>query len=290
MKKISMLGITCEFCEITPQDAAFLLKQNKKNRPPMKHLVLRFSRIMVRNEWALTGQPIIFSDKDELLDGQHRLLGCIDSGVNIKVCIIRGIPASAFPHIDQGVKRTAGQVLAIDEVLNYNMTAMAAKLVCVYLRDPEMRGGSKNQIEANEIRQFVKDHPKIQDSVILALPSYKITSVGALAFVHWISAQIDERSADEFVEGLASGEGLTKGDPRLVLRNKLIANRTSKSRLKQREERALLIIACNKFYASETVQYVRWVGKGRGKQPFPKFVTKEDLLLAAEETPLLVAE
>lgn len=46
-----------------------------------------------RNEWRMNGATIVFNEKGELIDGQHRLHGIVKAGKAVHSLVVRGVPA-----------------------------------------------------------------------------------------------------------------------------------------------------------------------------------------------------
>lgn len=109
-----------EIREITPDEAYDMLSINTRNRPMNKNLVLEYARQMKEGLWQLNGEPIIISDGNVLLDGQHRLAAIKKSNVSQKMIIIKGVDGDAFKTIDTGKTRTAGDIFALNGIPNAN--------------------------------------------------------------------------------------------------------------------------------------------------------------------------
>jgi hypothetical protein len=99
---------------ITPETAAAYLKHNKVNRRIRPNRVNVLAGAMKRGEWMLTHQGIAFDSEGNIIDGQHRLLACVKSGVAFTVCVTRNLPNAAFSVMDQGDRRTHADALRAD--------------------------------------------------------------------------------------------------------------------------------------------------------------------------------
>jgi len=73
---------------ITPEIAAAYLKRKGANRNISHLRVQRYAREMQRGDWLLTGEAIKFCN-GQLMDGQQRLLAVIESGVSVRMPVIR---------------------------------------------------------------------------------------------------------------------------------------------------------------------------------------------------------
>ena len=69
-------GLTFKVVDVDRMMAdRWLNTKNVHNRPIYEKLVDTYANGMKHDEWHFNPQPIIFSDTDKLLDGQHHLAG-----------------------------------------------------------------------------------------------------------------------------------------------------------------------------------------------------------------------
>jgi len=103
-KKIEVYAKT-----ITPDMATTLLKGNIGNRNPSKSHVNHIAKQMRKGRWQLTPSPIMMTKSGRILDGQHRLLGCQQSGrtIEFSFAVVPDEDANEiFKVLDQGKKRS----------------------------------------------------------------------------------------------------------------------------------------------------------------------------------------
>jgi len=108
---------------ITPEKAQEYLKTSIGNRPISKPVVHSYSDTMKKGGWLLNGMCIIFDVDGHLIDGHHRLLAVIDAGIPVRFDVCRGANRDSFTTYDCGRHRTIGQLLAMQDVKNYNLVA-----------------------------------------------------------------------------------------------------------------------------------------------------------------------
>lgn len=95
---------------VTPEIAKYFLGMNTQNRSVRKTHVEYFSRMLKEGSWQLTHQGIAISDDGVLLDGQHRLMAIVASGVGADIQVTTGMPSNMFHAIDCGIGRTAKDI------------------------------------------------------------------------------------------------------------------------------------------------------------------------------------
>jgi hypothetical protein len=130
---VSTLGpLRSQWIEVTPALAKKWLENNFRNRPLREDTVKAYARDMALGQWVYTHQGIAFNDKDELIDGQHRLKAVILSGVEmVRMMVTFGLPSkvdgtemTTMDAVDRGATRSVGDQLVIQHGFkNGSMTA-----------------------------------------------------------------------------------------------------------------------------------------------------------------------
>ena len=119
---------------VTPETAMELIGANYKNQRNVKDTnVSKLAQVMKRGEWnPYVGDLVRMTRDGILVDGQHRMLAVIESGVTCRFLFAGNFDLSDFPHIDTGVSRSAADSLGSTP----NATKCAATLKAVAaLRD-----------------------------------------------------------------------------------------------------------------------------------------------------------
>lgn len=218
--------VTCAVEKITPQVALEMLKANLANRPIRKHRVNLYAVDIAEGTFVLSGESIIVDWDGNLLNGQHRLLGCIKADTPFESVVVRGVDPAAFDHIDTGMGRTGGDILRKMGVLRYNSVAAAIRLVLGYesgsmSNTQEMLISTRRSILEHEIsvHRSVYDH-FAQHHAASQRIGMNLTVVIAFGVLTSRRASIDD--VERFLGPLFNGVGLEHGDPRLALRTWLV--------------------------------------------------------------------
>ena len=117
--------------KISPQKAREFLATSRGNRPISTVTVNKYASVMKNGGWLLNGQCIIFDTEGHLMDGHHRLNAVIKASTPVPFGVLRGVPSVSFTTIDCGRQRTAGHVLAMSGVKNYNSVCAISTAVHV---------------------------------------------------------------------------------------------------------------------------------------------------------------
>jgi hypothetical protein len=92
---------------ITPRVARDLLgAKNTGNRRINRENKKKLIRAIESEDFMLTGETIIFDRSGNIVDGQHRLEACVESGESIETYVAFGVDPKAFAIVDDGKNRT----------------------------------------------------------------------------------------------------------------------------------------------------------------------------------------
>jgi len=149
---------------ITPEVAEEYLKKNLtgRNRNLSQSTVASYAATMKRGEWKLNGESIKFDTDGVLTDGQHRLEAVKKSGCTIQALVVREVSPEAFATYDCGRSRTAGQIIGMQGIQNYNAVAVIVNSLYA-LRTNKMsfdntkRGFSTSRVSKLTNDQIIKE-------------------------------------------------------------------------------------------------------------------------------------
>lgn len=222
-------AVTSQAVLMTPELASGYLSRNKRNRPLRKGRVERYARDMAEGRWQLNGETVIVSDQDNLMNGQHRLEAVVKAAVPVWMMLTTGVPEAAFSTMDAGLTRTAGDVLGMRGVLNFNQVAAVAR-ICLNYRDGVGLSTPRTNLE---IEEAVDAHPEIETYVSSHNKIYNLAHSSIVIAICYIAQRFGTdtvNSVDDFVRGVSTGINLDEFDARLTYRNKIIAMTADKQR------------------------------------------------------------
>lgn len=235
-------SITQRLETITPDRARSMLEKNEHNRKVSPHLVRAYAEAMLSGRWRLNGETIKIGRNGEALDGQHRLLACVQSQIPLVTFVVYNLDPDTFDTIDIGKKRTGGDILGIEGYKN--ATALSAAVRWITVLESGKRAINTIRMAPDEIRLRLAADPEIESSVTFGLRARKVLAPGIAGALHFLFRRKDEEAARCFFIDLGSG-ALPSGDSVLALRERLISDRLKKSKLDAEEIIALSIRAWN---------------------------------------------
>lgn len=253
-------SLSVKIKKITPADARAMLEKNTNNRPISRKHVLRYMKAMQEGEFHFNGETIKFDSNGQLIDGQKRLTACVETDIPFTTVVVEGLPPAAFNSIDLGEHRKAWQMLARDGHENASQLAAALMYLSWY------SNGWTRRVTPTPNSQYMvlSEHPKIKEALAdaceLAPRKGGVIGRSILAFMLYTTSQSDSELSKRFWRAVATGEGLKSGEPEYLLRERMIRNLASKSKMHVDEIVALCIKAWN----------AKKAGKPLGVLKFPR--------------------
>lgn len=256
---------------ITPDLAREYLGFNTHNRNTRGRVVTAYATDMTNGDWVWNGEAIKFDKDGNLHDGQHRLMAIIESGVTVKMLVVRGLAPEAQETMDGGPKRTFSDALKLRGELNYVSLAATIRAIAAYEAG---RGGyiSMDRKHTNaQLSQLLEKYPWIREGMSvcrgaqthLSMP----TSVSGLTW--FLFTQLDEEDTDHFFKRLCSDENHQAGDPIYTLRRLLLISVDARGARNVRYLTAVTIKAWNKYRRGERCEQLMFRTGGARPEAFP---------------------
>lgn len=116
----ALASVRSQWMQVDPDTARRWLNNNFRNRPIAEDTVNAYARDMLGGVWVPTHQGVAFNDREELIDGQHRLHAIIRSGITVRMMVTFGLPShiqgremTTMDAVDRGRTRTVADQLKI---------------------------------------------------------------------------------------------------------------------------------------------------------------------------------
>ena len=241
-----------------------MLDQNTANRPVDPRHVKLLADEMRSGRWKENGETIKCGC-GKLVDGQHRLLAVIESGVTIVVWLIENLSADVFDTIDIGKRRSAADTLAVRGEKQCKSLAAALTLLDQYATG---RMDRYVRYTNSEVMDLVDKYPEMRESVRICRETNGLIPPRVLTACHYLFARKNQSDADSFIEQLISGAAMVKGSSVYVLRSYLMTNSMRKAKVPGNYIMALLIKAWNRR-KDGNVSFIRYRTQGDSPESFP---------------------
>jgi hypothetical protein len=263
--------------QVTPKKAAELLRRNSENRSQRDSKVAAYAAEMDAGRWDLSWDAIAIDDEGTLRNGQHRLAAVLRSGRTVPFLIVEGVPAVASDVGDRGIYRTIADIFYLHEVPNAKSIAAMARSIWILETRGILAGGmgaQTRQFTYREAADVLDRHPGMQDHThALQVPALTPSQSCTLSYV---LNYIDNDDARAFLAVLTTGtddeSAPATGDPRLVVRDRLLRSIASKNRrddLSLKEAMQIIILAWNAWRAGETPTRFNWRAGGSSPSKVP---------------------
>jgi len=265
-----MSKVTTKIVNITAEYAKKLLStehESQMRRRNERH-VANLARIMSGGNWQdLNGDTIVIDTDNMVIDGQHRLLAVIESGMAITTLLVTGVRPEAYYSIDlQNKTRGMRDVLAIDGYQNTTALATMLRNVWYYSRGISS-GGRVVPAVQDLIGLLESDKDRFLESIKWGRKLKGLMSVGQSSFLYYIFSDKSQADAQGFFTPLKTGIGFKAGDPVKLLRDRLIADSYARVKIPKAERLGLAITAWNSYREGKHVRCLRWARKDGNKLP-----------------------
>jgi hypothetical protein len=243
---------------ITPEIAAEIWNHNNTNRPFKRKTAVAYADLMRRGAWHFNGESIQIAIDGEVLNGQHRLWAIMTTGLPQWCMVVRGLPKAVFSTIDQGVKRTPGDVLSINgEKYAHSLAAALRVIFVIHCRQWK---DMNEKVQPDQLLAMLAEFPETRRWLaryrnrrgLRQLFDSSLVGVATL-----FAKKFGDEVVDAFIEAVASGEGLSKGDPAYELRARGISNKAGSSRIAHDVMTAFMIKTMSAHIAGKRIGVLR---------------------------------
>lgn len=206
---------------------------------------------------------------ERLLNGQHRCMAVIKTGIPFKCVVVRGLDEKVFAVLDTGKTRSAKDVLSIAGIHTPASMAAQARIILLFKTGKFGHFEKKRAISNAAILDFVQsDEENLLEICRWSANVYAVFSgmspsyVGALYYLFY---KKNRTKCDEFWDSYTFGEELSANSPVKLLRDSLMLDFRHR-KMRHREKAALTIMAWNAFITNQKITSLKFI-EG---QPFPK--------------------
>lgn len=265
---------------ITPEMAKEWLNHNPRNRDLRPTHVEKLARDILLGEWEYNGDPIRFDKDGNLIDGQHRLLAIVATGIPVDSDVIEGMPTSVQERVDTNRwGRTLKDVLKLRGESNATTLAAALNLIFRW-QAGAVRPKAENNPSHGQAIALLEKHPEIRDAVAHGSRLHSLgvrMSTATIAACWYVFSKINDEDCRDFWNAVGTGfyidgtaASVTSGPYRL--QRYLTAEMRGKHRVEQVVKHAVTIKAWNAYRRGADIQLLGWKQGGSKREQFPEAV------------------
>jgi hypothetical protein len=250
---------------ISPEIAKAILEKNFSNRRVDKRRVDQYANDMIDGAWkTYTGEALKITKSNRFVDGQHRLLAIIKANIPVEMMVISGVDDDVFDVLDSGKPRSSADVFFISEIKNSNnVSAMINKYLILKSGKYSSNTAANDRSTNQEVLNVYLSNPDYYQLVLSYSYSWyhsfgKILSASIIGGYYLFFKDINENDAEKFMGQLCTGADISNSSI-LMLRQKLINDRTSKiSKMPMRLKHALIIKCWNYMRQNKKVSILKY--------------------------------
>jgi hypothetical protein len=259
---------------VTREMARNFLQNNSGNRAINNGSVDFLAKEMLNGRWVNNYSPIRIGKDGRLLDGQHRCMAVVKTGIPIESLVVFGVPEKCFITIDAGQKpRSACNALQVCGKKNTGVLAGAAKFVWGYQNNLDNPARISEKISNGLIMDMVRDCGSELEEAANFCSNSKIVRMSPpslSAGLLYLFSKIDREAAYEFWGMISSGVGAESFDTIYQLRERLISNIYNKTKMSFRCVAAIIIKTWNSWRSGVPLKRLAFVETGPRTEPFPR--------------------
>lgn len=217
-------GFGARFLTITPRIAGELLACNPENRSISATKVAHYAEDMKSGRWAVNGESVVIANDGTLIDGQHRLYGCVQANENFETLLCVGVARETRTTIDQGRARTVGDYLTMEGVNNAKSVAAVARRGLQFERSNGQSIDGKYLTHAEVMEYTTENADRLATSATYGTGRKSFSSAASASHIatwHYLLNAETNDLALEYLEQVIHGEGLHRTDPALTVRERL---------------------------------------------------------------------
>lgn len=269
-------GIRAAIIVISPALAELLLQFNTKNRNQKINAIKRYADDMCRDQWKLTGEPIIFGITGRLINGQNRLVACVQSGHSFETLVLRNVPDEHISQMDSGAMRKVSDALTLRGHISATCITAAAGWIWRY-EQGILRGGNNGATVA-QVDEVIDAYPELPAIATWSTSKNQewrgLGGPSIHAAFLCIGKTVNNDDSIRFWERLADGSELSKQSPMLLYRQLYLNNSTKKARqFSNVTMAATLIKAWNAYVNKLPMNQLSWKGYSDNKpEQFPVMI------------------
>lgn len=252
--------------KVTPIMATGFKKHNNRNRPYKHSAITKYTKDMREGNFIHIGDTIRFDQNGSIIDGQNRIESILNSGVTVEQNIETGLPVLAFEKIDQGIKRSFGDMI-FGMGIRYHQTVASGIVLYHGLLDITSKE-KKKSIPNAKLVEYVKNNvkmvPLMEDCAALA-KKYKKALEGSVSEYMYMAILYMARKkygdkAIEFFDKLSQGNFVqtSQTDIFALLWNKVYKSSPGATKMDRHFRVAYIVKAFNIWMAKKRVSRLTW--------------------------------
>lgn len=271
-------NIITRIVTITPDMAEELLAMNLENRRVKNVNVIKVSTALKNGEWKFNGEAIKIAEDGTVLDGQHRLIACVKTGIPFETVLVEGLEKRSQDTMDKGSPRSLADTLQLHGYTNSLKLSTVVRTIML-CEQVGLKIGLENSgpkiatITAPMVLKRLSEEPGLVDVTRYAVSGFN--KLGLTAKVSGVLfyelSKIDGDDAQFFFDSIRDPSNLAADHPILALRKALqtISSQSARHRTSSSYLGALVVKAWNAFRDGRSMKSLTFRAGGAHPESFP---------------------
>lgn len=210
-----------------PEEAAQLARNMDDadtGSKPFRDKVSGYADLMRQGRWRANGETVVIGTSGKVLDGRARLLAIVEAGVPVPMIVVTDVDDAVYVTIDAHSKRSAADILSIDEVVHARVVASAWQAIASYLntdRRDRWRYHGKAAVTPQDIALLTEAFREDMDassSFVVGLRIGKLVPNTVAVACHFLASKADPELANAFFREMAQSAPRGRGAPAVLRR------------------------------------------------------------------------
>jgi hypothetical protein len=250
-------GISFEVETVTPETALTYLKTRSqgydpemKRSPAEARAIAAYAAAMRVGGWIMNGMPIIFDQEGRLVDGEHRLLACIEADTPFDTLVARNVQSDTLHTIDQHRRRSYTGVLEARGVRNAGAVQRTmSKLIRI---ENGILGKQNLPISWSRYDRVFSANPELVEAVAMAeaMRGSSLHSTPRPVLIFMALKAGLRREIRSFMAAMSDPEAFDPTNPGVILANQMDTIRESGGMMDVDKALAMSVLAFNDFLDS----------------------------------------
>lgn len=199
---------------VTPELARQWLQRNVGNRNLSGAAVAGYKDSLIRGDWRLSGDAIMFNTRDELINGQHRLTAVCEANKSATFLVMEGCVEETKDIIDLGRSRSVADMLRM--IYGVDRATMVTSVLTLLDRAVYER---PLKLTVDRALEQIGIYDRALDWATNNMPGRNVFVAAPIVAACVFAYRRAPLMVEDFAARLCRGHNLVEGSPILNLRN-----------------------------------------------------------------------
>jgi hypothetical protein len=256
---------------VNPEQAKMWLTMNTMNRRVDLQTVDYYADQMKRGQWTISQDAITFSDSHALLNGQHRLQAVIKSATEQPFIVVYNMEESSFVNMDLNKRRSPSDVFKIKNITSYVAVSAGINRYFTLKKGYITRGQNydtynkaRTKTSIPDMLNFYSLYTDLISDVVSSSESFYgrfkyLRKTDYFSYMMFLILDRNHESSKvyDFFKQLSRGGSEIRNETINILRDKLIFNETSKTKMTPALRHFYIVKTWNAYITNKNLKVLK---------------------------------